>query len=315
MPTQPSVVKIGVRGLAMRIAHGIVFGMILAGCLACSGCHALDHHDAPPDVPRENNKKLLGDYIINPPDVLVLDLIRAVPLPPYKIRPLDLLYINVRGTPAEDPIKGVFRVEPDGIIRLGPAYGSLPVVDLSIEEAIKDITKHLKTAGNLKDPTVSLSLEETRGVQLIRGEHLVRPDGSVNLGFYGRVTVGGMNQEAAKAAIEEHLSQYFLKPKISIDIGGFNSSVYYIIFDGGGAGEQVVRLSLPRVEYGWRGPPATIPTSKYLRSTGAPSRARAAPRRIIRFSRATGFMSGRCRSSSLTLCSQGSWRPSSGLLA
>jgi len=52
-----------------------------------------------------------------------------------------------------------------------------------------------------------------------------------------------MTQETAKAAIEEHLSKYFLKPSISIDIGGFNSSVYYVIFDGGGLGEQVIRLS------------------------------------------------------------------------
>jgi polysaccharide biosynthesis/export protein len=236
--------QINTRELAMRIAQGFVFWVILGSCLAATGCQNLGSYRAlPPDVPRENNKMLIGEYVINPPDVLVIDLIRAVPLPPYKIKPLDLLYINVRGTPAEDPIKGVFRVEPDGIVRLGPAYGSLPVLDLTIDDAIRDITKHLKTAGNLKDPQVSLTLEETRGVQLIKGEHLVRPDGNINLGFYGTVSVGGLTQDKAKAAIEEHLSKHFLKPKISIDIGGFNSSVYYVIFDGGGAGEQVVRLS------------------------------------------------------------------------
>src|SRR5204863_5380259 len=74
------------------------------------------------------------------------------------------------------------------------------------------------------------------------GPHLVRPDGTVNLGLYGRVPVAGLTQEAAKEAIEEHLSQYFLKPNVSLDIGGFNSSVYYVIFDGGGLGEQVFRF-------------------------------------------------------------------------
>jgi protein involved in polysaccharide export with SLBB domain len=178
--------------------------------------------------------------VINPPDILIIDLVRAVPLPPYKIKAQDLLFIQVRGTPPEDPIKGVFRVEPEGVIRFGPAYGSMPIVDLTIDEAIRNIEKFLKKT--LKDPQVSVSLEETRGTQLIRGEHLVRPDGTVNLGFYGRVPVAGMTQEKAKAAIEEHLSKFFLAPSISIDIGGFNSSVYYVIFDGGGNGEQVIRL-------------------------------------------------------------------------
>jgi hypothetical protein len=47
---------------------------------------------------------------------------------------------------------------------------------------------------------------------------------------------------AAKAAIENHLSKFFQKPSISLDISGFNSSVYYVIFDGGGFGEQVNRF-------------------------------------------------------------------------
>jgi polysaccharide export outer membrane protein len=217
--------------------------IVASVCFALAGCHHLGSHGfTPPDVPRENRRLPIEDYQINPPDVLVIDLVRAVPLPPYKIKAQDLLFINVRGTPAEDPIKGVFRVEPEGIIRLGPAYGSMPIVDLTIEEAIRDLEKHLKTKGGLKDPQVSLSLEETRGTQLIRGEHLVRPDGTVNLGIYGRVRVAGMNQETAKEALEAHLSKFFLKPSISLDVAGFNSSVYYIIFDGGGAGEQVIRL-------------------------------------------------------------------------
>ncbi len=224
------------RALKCRLYLVVVVGTFFAA----AGCHHFSAPELPPDVPRENNKISMGDYIINPPDVLVIDLIRAVPLPPYKVKPQDLLFIQVNGTPPEDPIKGVFRVEPEGFVRLGPAYGSVPVADQTIDQAIKSIEVYLKTT--LKDPRVSVSLEETRGIQLIRGEHLVRPDGTVNLGFYGRVPVAGMTQELAKAAIEEHLAQFFLKPSISIDIGGFNSSVYYIIFDGGGIGEQVIRM-------------------------------------------------------------------------
>jgi polysaccharide export outer membrane protein len=193
-----------------------------------------------PDAPRENRKVTLGDYIINPPDELYIEMLRAVPLPPYKIRPLDTLYVQVGGTTPEEPIKGIYQVEPEGIIRF-PNYGSVPVADLTIDEAIRDIEKYLKKTF-LKEPRASISLEQTRGVQLIRGPHLVRPDGVVNLGLYGRVPVAGLTQEAAKEAIEEHLSQFFLKPSISLDVAGFNSMVYYVIFDGGGLGEQVTKF-------------------------------------------------------------------------
>jgi polysaccharide export outer membrane protein len=45
----------------------------------------------------------------------------------------------------------------------------------------------------------------------------------------------------AKAAIEGALGRYLLKPEISLDVGGYNSKVYYIIFDGAGFGQQLFR--------------------------------------------------------------------------
>jgi polysaccharide export outer membrane protein len=224
----------------------LLLNAVLAAFLAAAGCHhfPLDLRARTPypasNFPRENQIASMAEYVIRPPDVLVIDLIRAVPLPPYKIKTQDLLFIQVKGAPPEDPIKGVFRVEPEGMVRLGPDYGSVRVVDLTIDEATTAIEKHLKT--NLKEALVSISLEETRGIQLVRGEHLVRPDGTVSLGIYGRVPVSGLNQEQAKVAIETQLSKFFLNPSVSLDIAGFNSSVFYIIFDGGGAGEQVLRL-------------------------------------------------------------------------
>jgi polysaccharide export outer membrane protein len=227
--------------MRMHRLSGFCFWLIVGTCVASSGCHHLRQELVlPPDLPREHGKLTIADYIINPPDVLVIDLVRAVPLPPYKIKAQDLLFVHAKGTPADDPIKGVYRVEPEGVIRLGPGYGSVPVVELTIDEAIRDIEKHLKKT--LKEPQVFVSLEETRGTQMIRGEHLVRPDGTVNLGIYGRVHVAGMTQEQAKAALESHLGKTFLKPSVSVDVAGFNSSVYYVIFDGGGTGEQIFRL-------------------------------------------------------------------------
>src|SRR5262249_56912683 len=85
-------------------------------------------------------------------------------------------------------------------------------------------------------------LTQFRGMQQIRGEHLVRPDGTVSLGIYGSVPVAGLTLMEAKLTIEAYLTQYLEKPEISVDVAGYNSHVYYVIFDGAGYGEHVFRL-------------------------------------------------------------------------
>jgi polysaccharide export outer membrane protein len=94
----------------------------------------------------------------------------------------------------------------------------------------------------LKDPAITVSLAQSRGVQQVRGEHLVRPDGTVSLGNYGSVYVAGLTLPQVKAAIEQHLSKYLLKPEVSVDVFAYNSKYYYVITDFAGSGEQVVRL-------------------------------------------------------------------------
>jgi protein involved in polysaccharide export with SLBB domain len=82
------------------------------------------------------------------------------------------------------------------------------------------------------------------GQQQIAGEHLIGPDGTVNLGVYGNVYVAGMTLDEARAAIEKHLSQHLDSPKISIDVFAYNSKVYYIITAGAGLGDSVVRMPI-----------------------------------------------------------------------
>ena len=45
---------------------------------------------------------------------------------------------------------------------------------MTLEEAKKAIQQQLKI---LKDPHVEITVAQGRGIQQIRGEHLVRPDG------------------------------------------------------------------------------------------------------------------------------------------
>jgi polysaccharide export outer membrane protein len=216
-----------------------VFWAVSAVC-AAAGCHSppID----PASVPRELAKVDLPDYVIEPPDVLVIDAVRTVPLPPYHVQPLDVLAVVVPETLADmQPVSGTYPVSPEGAVDLGFSYGQVPVAGLTLDEVKDALQARLKTI--LKPGFhVSVALAQSRGGQQIRGEHLVRPDGSVVLGIYGAVKVAGMTVAQAKAAVEQHLAQYLLNPEVALDVAGFNSKNFYVITDGGGAGEQVIRL-------------------------------------------------------------------------
>ncbi|MCS7161300.1 MAG: polysaccharide biosynthesis/export family protein [Gemmatales bacterium] len=193
-----------------------------------------------PEMPRELQKVTMPPYIIEPPDILLIDAVRVIPLPPYRIEPLDILLIQAAGTLPDEPIAGLYRVEPDGTIPLGAHYGSVRVVGQTLEEARLTIEAHLRKI--LKDPKVTVTLAESRALQQIRGEHLVRPDGTIALGTYGSVYVAGMTLDQAKVAIERYLAQFLQNPEVSVDVLAYNSKVYYVIFDGGGYGQQIIPL-------------------------------------------------------------------------
>jgi len=223
---------------------GAVVGCVMA-CAAGVGCAARQtaaNVVDPASLPRELCKTTLPEYVIEPPDVLQVDVITAVPKPPYRIQPLDALGIRATNTLPDAPVAGVYVVDPEGAVALGLDYGSVKVRGMTADEAKAAIEKLL--AKVLRNPTVEVSLAQTRAMQLVRGPHLVRPDGAVSLGTYGAVRVVGLTVPAAKRRIEEYLSQYFDAPEISLDIIGFNSKVYYVIYDGGGAGQQVSRLPI-----------------------------------------------------------------------
>jgi polysaccharide export outer membrane protein len=175
----------------------------------------------------------LKPYVIDSPDVLLIDAVKVVPKPPYHIEPLDTLEIFVLGTLPDQNIAGPYPVEADGTIMLGPAYGAYKVSGLSTAEARDAIRKHLE--GILTAPEVSISLAETAGRQQISGEHLVGPDGTVNLGTYGFVRVGGLDITQARNAIEAHLKDYLDEPKVSVDVYAYNSKVYFVVVEEDGA--------------------------------------------------------------------------------
>ena len=213
-----------------------------------AGCQAIDFYDtslerpAPPELEpaRELAMRSLPAYRIEPPDILQIEQLKLVPLPPYRVEAYDVLRVDVYGTFLEQPINDFYLVEAEGILNLGPAYGSIRVVGMTIDQTKQAIQNHL--AQYLNEPEVSVELGRASGTQPVTGTYLVGPDGTVNLRQYGAVRVAGLSVTEAKLSIEKQLSQYFDSPEVSVDVAGYNSKVYYIITEGAGMGDSLVRI-------------------------------------------------------------------------
>jgi polysaccharide biosynthesis/export protein len=206
--------------------------------------------DCPPvlPLPRELAPTVHPAYVIEPPDVLNIEAVRLIPKPPYKIEPLDVLLLQATETLPNQPISGPFAVAPEGVVNLGNNYGVVRVVGMTVEQAALAMRAQLRNQG-LQNAQVSVSLVQSPGNQLIRGDHLVYQDGTISLGVYGNVNVTGLTLPQAKIAIEHHLGQYLLNPEIALSVSAFNSKVYYVITDGGGFGQQVYRFPITGKEY------------------------------------------------------------------
>lgn len=203
------------------------------------------------EVPRELKKVSLPDYIVEPPDILLIEVSGGQKLPDAQLRPGEALHVRVANTlpvdTFDDPVSQAFkqidntyRIQPDGTLNFGPEYGSVPVRGLTIPEARRLIELSLKKT--LRDPMVYLTRATDQADQPISGEHLVRPDGTVSLGIYGSVYVSGSSLSSARQAIERHLADHLNQPQVYVDVLAYNSKVFYIVTDGGGAGEQVFRF-------------------------------------------------------------------------
>ena len=243
-------------------------------CLAVTGCASsmrhssspLGHAVLPPDVPRELDKANLPEYVVEPPDVLLIEAAHTLRNPDSRLIPGDRLLVKLKnGLPldvsaesAASPaqldaelqieigfkiLSGTYRVESNGRLDFGPSYGKVSVANLTLAEAETAIRDHLEKFVGVKSPELSVELEDLESIQQVGGEHLVRSDGRVSLGVYGDVYVSGMTLPQVRETVAQHLAQNGIQdPKVSVDVSTYNSKTFYIISDGGGIGEQVTRL-------------------------------------------------------------------------
>jgi polysaccharide export outer membrane protein len=254
----------GFRAVLMRA--GLAFGVLMS---ALAGC-ASQRVAVPPvpvdvSIPREQTRVSLPTYRVAPPDVLLIEAITNIRPANSRLQAGDSVIVRLQNglplqpgiDPTHDPlqaeaqrqtelqfkvINGPYNVEPDGSLNLGPAYGKVFVGGLTINEAQAALVRHFHDRINLTDPKLSIMLNDLNGKQAVAGEHLVRPDGTVGLGIYGDVNVAGMTLAEVRRVLEAHLAKYLQSPQINVDVLAYNSRVYYIVMDGGGYGEQIVRL-------------------------------------------------------------------------
>jgi polysaccharide export outer membrane protein len=180
-------------------------------------------------------------YRVEPPDILLIDSLRLTPKPPYRAEVQDQLGIEVRGVLPTEPIAGFYQILPDGTVNLGLSYGSVQVAGLTLDEIKRAIEKHLQLK-KFKEPEAFITVGASRAMQQIRGEHIVRPDGTLWLGNFGSLPVAGLTLPEVKTALEAHLSQYLVNPEVSVDVAAYNSKVIYVIFDQAGSGQTLTTL-------------------------------------------------------------------------
>jgi polysaccharide biosynthesis/export protein len=224
--------------------------LLLLAMVGLAGCHAVDFYDTSLQRPvpaalepaRELSMVSLPAYEVEPPDILMIEMLKMVPLPPYRIDIYDILQIRVTGTFLDQPIDGFFLVEGEGIVTLGPAYGRVHVAGMTIEEATAAITAKLKNV--LSTPAVSVQLAHTAGTAQITGEYLVGPDGTINLRQYGTLRVAGKTVTEIRRELNQHLSQFFDSPDASVEVRQINSKVFYVITEGGGMGDNIRRVPI-----------------------------------------------------------------------
>jgi len=238
----------------MWLQPGLWWSVCLLTLVVGGGCHAIVDKPHPrltgPQVPAphgdlvptEKDKSTLPEYTVEAPDILVIEAIRLVPKAPYHILATDVLTVDIEGLPEGPPQNNRYLVDPNGRIDLGPNYGKVYVGGMTDDEAATAI--HDKLAEVVKDPQVSVQLYQSTGLQPITGEHLVAPDGRINLGTYGLVEVAGMTLDEARQAVETQLSHFLDQPQVSLSVFAYNSKVYYVITEGAGSGDAVAKFPI-----------------------------------------------------------------------
>jgi len=197
-------------------------------------------------APREGKLVSLPAYTVEPPDILWIEVDRIEPKRPYRLQAGDKLILGMRRSPGDNASFDQYSVNSLG--KLDSPHldfiemGQPTIAGLTEAEAVAAIQEALRQ--RLPNPVVTVKLAKWAGRQPITGEHLVAPDGRVNLGKYGQVYVAGMTLPEARDAVQTHLAELLESPEVTLDVHAYNSKVYYVMVEGAGLGDSVQRFPI-----------------------------------------------------------------------
>jgi polysaccharide export outer membrane protein len=204
----------------------------LAVCVGCLGTHPRfgEHRQTPPivvppagSVPTELNAVSLPEYVIEPPDTLLIEAVRRTVSADYKKELADL----------EKELTD--RAKPPTAARKS-----------QIEARIEELRAKPEYDGQVED----LPYQPVRN-----STFQVQPDGFVYLGVYGSIPVSGLTVNQVRQMIRSTLARQIEGGTreeailVNVSVTGYNSKVYYVITDGGGAGERVAEFPITGKEF------------------------------------------------------------------
>ena len=86
---------------------------------------------------------------------------------------------------------------------------------------------------------------EARGLE---GSYPVLPDGSIDLGQYGKVYVAGGSLTGAMRAVEHHLARTLDHPEVRLEIADRDDRYFDVILQGWGEHDRIVRKPLGKID-------------------------------------------------------------------
>lgn len=202
----------------------------LAAILTGAGCQSLSHGVPAGAVseatlphgpmPCELSKVSLPPYVIEPPDILVIEGLHIVPRPEYGLRTGDVISIRAQETVSDSP----YRLRKGDVLAID-AYETVGDTDYRMR---KGDFLLLQVQGTLPGAPITgpatVESDGTVNLDSIRfaapaGSAEQAPNGGVSLDtLYGSVPIAGRNREEVQAAITAHLQAKLRQPVVAVFI-------------------------------------------------------------------------------------------------
>jgi len=224
-----------------RLIPSLFLGLA-ASAIGCRGAEVLSYIDRP--LPGEGREATMTEYVVNPPDILYVEIEPSVG--GKALQAGDELLIDIKPSVKDPHVLEAVVVREDGMIQMRSAPEELKLVLGPVKVAgLKAALIQEKIAGLIKDEYPSaLVAVIAPGVKSVAGQFLVRPDGAVKISTYGSVPVAGrplsLVETMVRGAVIE--SSGLVDAKVSVDVMAYNSMAYYVVADGAGLGDQVIKL-------------------------------------------------------------------------